>query len=48
MSVAESDIFAPAMGVRRPSEAEAESAGGTSGFQNLNLVRHGLKMREVS
>lgn len=47
MNIARLISRAPEMGVRRPSESETGSVCGTSGFLNLNLVRHGLKIREV-
>lgn len=47
MNVARLIGFAPAMGARRPSEAETGSAGGTPGFLNLNIVRRRRKIREV-
>ncbi len=39
MNAARFTCFAPAMGVRRPSEAETGSAGGTPGSLNLNPVQ---------
>lgn len=41
------NISAPEMRVRKPSEAETGSAGGTPGFLNLNPVHLGRKISEA-